>query len=284
MSDFQYHRPASLEEALRRKSEIEGASFIAGGTDLMVQLRDGRRSPAALISLRGLPGMASIEAGPPVRIGGLTLVADIVVSSLLAERYAAIVDAARLFGCVQIRNAATLAGNLCTASPAADLAPPLLVHEAEVTLQSPAGERALALDALLLGPGETAVQKGEIVTGVTLAEPGAGSGSAFLRRTRVAMDISMASAAAFVRVERGRLVEVRVAAGAVAPTPRRLPKVEAALIGRALDEDALAEVRRIAPEEVSPITDLRASADYRAHLVSVLTARVLTRAFHRSQR
>jgi len=284
MSVFEYHRPQSLEEALRLKAERSEAAFIAGGTDLMVQMREGRRAPAALISLRGVPDMSGVDQGPPARIGALTRVADLVESPLLSARYAAIVDGARSFGSVQIRNAATLGGNLCNASPAADLAPPLLVHGATVDVRSPKGERALPLEALVTGPGQTALAGDEVVGGVTLAEAPNGSGSAFVRKTRIAMDIALVSAAAWMRVEGGRCVEARLAAGAVAPTPVRLAGVEAALRDRPLDEDALAEVRRLAPEEVSPISDVRASADYRRHLVSVLAVRAIRRAFERSQR
>lgn len=284
MNELEYHRPRSIEEALRLKSLLAGASFIAGGTDLMVQMRAGKTAPAALISLRGVPDMDGIDEGPPARLGGLTLVADIADSTFLAERYGALHDGARPFGSVQIRNAATLGGNLVNASPAADLAPPLLVHDARVHLRSPGGERTIALEELLVGPGQTALSADEILGAVTLPDPGAGSGSAFLRKTRVSMDIALVSAAAWVRVEDGRCVEARVAAGAVAPTPVRLPRVEAALVGRPIDEDSLAEASRLAPEEVQPISDIRASADYRRHLVSVFVVRALARAWKRSQR
>lgn len=289
MSDFQYHRPRSLDEALRLDAEHEGARFIAGGTDLMVQRREGRCSPSAFISLGGVPDLAGIDEGPPARIGALTRVSEIVESAFLAARYPALVDAARPFGSVQIRNAATVGGNVCNASPAADLVPALLVHEATATLRGSDGERVLPVQELLLGPGETALRAGELLTGLTLSTPGDGAGSAWLRKTRVAMDIAIVSAAAFVRVEGGRCVEARVAAGAVAPTALRLPEVEAALVGCILDggaftPDALAEVRRLANEEVLPITDIRASADYRRHLASVLAVRALTSALERSQR
>lgn len=266
-----YHRPRTLDEMWRLKESEPDAHFIAGGTDLMV----GNHPPRALISLRSIPGLDGIEMGPPTRIGAMTLVADLLAHQGIAARYPTLTQACHLFASMQIRNAATVGGNLCNASPAADLAPPLLVHDATVRLSSPGGAREMPLEEFFLGPGRTALQPGEILSDVYLDPPPDGALTTFLRKTRVRMDIALVSVAVLVRLEGARCTLARVAAGAVAPTPLRLKMVEARLEGESLTPRLAADAGALAAQNVEPVDDIRTTAAYRRHMVGVYVKRAL---------
>lgn len=272
---YGYHRPETLEEAMALVLERPGACYVAGGTDLMVRLRAGTVRPGALVSLRRCPGLAGIEAAPggALCIGALTPVADVAGSPEVRARWPALAGAASRLGSAQVRNAATVGGNLCNASPCADLAPPLLVLEARVELRGPEGVRTLPLEDFFLTPGQTRSARGEVLTAVLVDEPPPGARMAFVKQTRVALDLALASVAVLVDPEGG----VRLAAGSVAPRPVRLRRAEALLAGRAPGPETLDEALRAAREEVAPISDLRASAGYRRHLVGVLAGRTLRR-------
>jgi CO/xanthine dehydrogenase FAD-binding subunit len=265
---MRYHRPTSLAEAVRLHAEEPEARLLAGGTDVLVQLRDGRRVPPALIALSRVAGLAGIadEDGALI-IGAATTVADLAARCPLAV----IAQAARAVGSPQIRNVATVGGNLCNASPCADLAPPLLVLDASVRLEGPEGRRSLPLEDFFEAPGQTRLRPGEILTAIEVPRPAPGTRAAFAKHGRVAMDLALASVAVLVAPD-GR---VRVAAGSVAPRPIRLRGVEAAL---AADPTAIAEARELAAREVQPISDVRAGAAYRRHLVGALLARALREA------
>lgn len=273
-SDFEYHRPATLEEAWRLKGEQPGARWVAGGTDVMVQLREGRWQAPALISLRGVAELGGIEVSQSdTRIGALVPIADIAADASLAERLPALTQAARALGSPQVRNAATLGGNLANCSPCADTPPPLLVLDATVRLLGPSGERVLPIAGLFEGPGSSCLGTDEILADVRIPHPPAGARMCFLRKGRVAMDLALASVAVLLVMDGDTCLEARVAAGAVAPTPVRLRDVEAALAGRRLDDEALAEARALAAAGIAPIDDVRASAAYRRALVGALFER-----------
>lgn len=266
-----YHRPRTLDEMWRLKETEPDAHFIAGGTDLMV----GNHPPRAFISLRAIPGLDGIELGPPTRIGAMTLVADVLAHGGIAARYPTLTQACHLFASMQIRNAATVGGNLCNASPAADLAPPLLVHDAAVRLSSPGGAREMPLEEFFLGPGRTALQAGEVLTDVLLDPPPAGAATTFLRKTRVRMDIALVSVAVLLELDGKRCKTARVAAGAVAPTPMRLKMVEAMLEGESINARLAAEAGALAAQNVEPVDDVRTTAAYRRHMVGVYVKRAL---------
>lgn len=275
---YDYHRPRSLEEAWRIAESVPGARFVAGGTDVLVKMMKRRFPvPPALVSLRSVPGLRGIREEGGVRIGALTTLTEIVESPLLRERFPVLPMAARTMGRVQVRNVATVGGNLCNASPAADTAPPLLVLGARVVLESPGGRRELPLEEFLLGPGRTALRPGEILTALLLDPPGPEARAIYLRRGRTRMDLALASVAAGAG-EAGKVLRgVRVAAGAVAPVPLRLLETEALLEGREATEDRIAAACAAASREVAPITDLPATESYRRHLVGVLLRRALAR-------
>jgi len=281
MSSFEYLRPTSLDEAFRLKTERPEARFVAGGTDVLPHVRDGKIRPPALISLRRVRELDGVDtsAAGVTRIGGLTRVADLVGSLALAARLPALVAAARCLGSAQIRNVATIGGNLCNASPCADLAPPLLVHEARVRIEGPRGARELALEEFFLGnapiPRSTRLAPDEILTAVLVDTPPAHTAARFDKIGRVRMDIALASTAVLLRLDAGRIARARLAAGSVAPRPVRLHAVEKLLEGRAPDEDLARAAGELARTEIAPIDDVRTTAAYRLHVIGVLVERAV---------
>ena len=280
MSRFQYHQPESLDEALALLAEVPSARLVAGGTDLMVELRKRREArPPALVSLRRIPALAEIELSGSgrLRIGAALCLSDVTVHAEVRAHYPALVQAMHVFGCQQIQNAATLGGNLCNASPCADGAPSLLAYGAQVELVGPAGLRCLPLDQFLLGPGRTALQTGEVMTAILLDRPSSSSRSLYLRKGRVRMDLAMVNLALLLDVEGETCRRARLVAGAVAPVALRLSGAEAVLEGSGLEPDVLTKAAAIARAEISPISDVRSSAAYRRALVGVLVERGLRR-------
>lgn len=275
MTRYDYYQPESLDEAFLLKKSIPESLFISGGTDLIVRIKKKEIDPQALISLRSIPDLSGIENGRIVRIGAMTSISDLSNNPLLHEKYRVLIQAARALGSVQIRNVATIGGNLCNGSPAADLAPPLLVLKAKTKLRSAQNSREVPLDKFFRGPGETSLVPGEILTGILLEPPVPNTKAVFLKKGRTRMDLAVTSVAVLIRTEGSHCVEARVAAGSVAPTPLRLFEVEALLEGTPLSPDLLNEARQLASKSVSPISDVRASADYRRHLVGVLMKRAL---------
>lgn len=272
---YEYHRPKSLAEALRLKARSPDAAFVAGGTDLMLTIRRGAwASPSALVSLRSVPEVNGIaEEGEGLRIGAAVPVADVARHATVRAWFPALSGALSALGCRQIRNVATVGGNLCRASPCADSAPPLLVHEASVVLASERGTRTVPLDDFFRGPGQTVVEPDEMLTAVLVPKPVAKASAAFLRKSRVRMDLSTASLAVLLVVESGVCRKARVAAGSVAPIPLRLRETERVLEGSRLDDATIARARKVASEEVLPITDVRSTAEYRRHLIGVFLER-----------
>ncbi len=271
MSSFAYHRPRTMKEALALAQELPDARYIAGGTDILVKMRKrAMAAPPALISLRNIPELRAIDAGAEeIRIGAGVALWDVERHSAIRELFPALIDSIAVLGSRQIREVATLAGNLCNASPGADTAPPLLVYDARVAVESAAGRREIAMDEFFKGPGKTALEPGEIVTAVILPAPPRGSRAAFLRRARIKMDIATVILAMRLSLDGNTCTAARVAAGAVAPVPLRLRKAEQKLVGSELGDDVLGAARALAMEEVAPITDVRSTAEYRRHLIGV---------------
>jgi carbon-monoxide dehydrogenase medium subunit len=275
MIAYDYHQPGSLEEAFLLNKDHPGSLYISGGTDLMVRIHKKELQPHDLISLRSIPSLSGIDNGNSVRIGAMTTVSELTKNSQLQERYPALIQAANTLGSVQIRNVATIGGNLCNGSPAADLALPLLVLHAKVRLQSGKTRRDVPLDKFFRGPGETGLSPGEILTDILLEAPEKNAKSIFLKKGRTKMDLALASAAVLITTDGSRCSEARVAVGSVAPTPVRLSIVEEILIGAALSRGLLDEAQKRTAESVSPISDVRSTADYRRHLAGVLVRRAL---------
>lgn len=266
-------RPGTVEEALACLAENPAALPLAAGTDLVVRLKDGLYPGATLLDLSGLHSLRFIEdAGAVIHIGPLTTHSDIIVSRLLGDWAPVLVEAASTVGAKQIQNRGTIGGNLGTASPAGDTLPALLCHDARITLSSASGERVLPVDEFLLGPGKTALQKGELITRITI-DKAPESPLSFYKKlgSRNALAISIASVAVVLGgVSCDTFESARVALGAVAPTPIRARECEEILAAGPLTESRIDAAARAAASAASPISDLRASAEYRRAMIAAL--------------
>ncbi|MHC4767901.1 MAG: FAD binding domain-containing protein [Planctomycetota bacterium] len=276
-----YLAPQSVRDAT--KALAEGTvSVFAGGTDLMVQTRLGAREfQPVLVNIRRLEALRGVDVSEGrVRIGALTTITQILESDALKALAPVLADAADCFGSGQVRNTATLGGNLCNASPAADMIVPLLLLDAEVELASWGGDgvvsRTVALDDFFVGPGRTRMETQELLTFVMFSVPEPGTAGVFGKcGARPALDIALASVGIAGMMRNGSLHRPRVAFGAVAPTPIRGRRTEAALEGTVLDDENIDEIARTAQEEISPISDVRASAWYRTRMIHDMTRRLL---------
>lgn len=275
MKRFNYYKPRSLDEIWELKSKIPDSRFIAGGTDLMVHIKNGEMKPSALISLRSIPELAAIEVNKGARIGALATISDLIQHPKLSESYPVLVEAARSLGSVQIRNVATIGGNLCNCSPCADMALPLLVLEAKVRLKNPQRNRDIPLSEFFIGPGESCLSLDEILTDIFLGPPSENAKAIFLKKGRVKMDLAVASVALLLEMEGEKCRKVRIAAGSVAPVPLRLTKVETLLEGELFSQELLEEAQRLAVESISPVTDIRGAEEYRRKIISVYVKRGL---------
>jgi len=282
---FEYHEPTSLAEAVDLGDRF-GADgrFLAGGTDLIIQMRRGKLRPRHVVSLHRIPGLDGIGVNGAVTLGALVTHRALERHPAFQGRLRALVEGAEVVGGHQIRNVGTVGGNIVNASPAADVVPVLLALDATVTCAGPGGERTLPLDGFLVGPGQTARRPGELLTSVHLPALPEHSATAFLKAgRRKAMEISVVCVATRLTLdEEGlRCVEARITLGAVAPTTWRARAAERALEGRAPTPDVLREAGRLAAAECRPISDVRASARYRTLLVETLVPRALTRCLQR---
>jgi carbon-monoxide dehydrogenase medium subunit len=277
MKRFDYLAPQSLPEALQMMADRPQALPLAGGTDLLVQMKEARRPVEALVSLKRIPEMHQFVQNGNLTLGAAVTLGQIATSDQIETDYTALVDGAGLIGSVQIRNMATVGGNLCNAAPSADTAPPMLVLDAQAVIVGTQSERTIPLEEFWEGPGRTGLQPGELLKEIIVPQPPSRSGSCYLRQTpRVWMDIAMVGVAASVTLAADDTIsEARLALGAVAPTPIRAKSAEALLLGQTLTDDVLQAAGTTAAQEAKPIDDLRASAEYRQHLIQVLAQRAL---------
>lgn len=280
MREFEYVAPLSLAEAGRLLRDTEGASPLAGGTDVVVSARHGKISPKLVVDLKHIPGLTDlIDLGGAVEIGALVSMTALKRSSLITRWFPALARAASSMGCWQVQNLATLGGNLCNASPSADTAPPLLVYGTTVVLSDGDGTREIPLPEFLTGPGTTALRRGEVLVSIRVNKPADDLLSAYGRRAiRRSMDIPLVNAAVGLRLEEGIVTEARVALGAVGPVPFRSLEAEDALVGQPAGAGSFASSARAAAISARPITDVRASGGYRNAMVEVLVRRTLAAA------
>lgn len=261
-------------------------AFLAGGTDLLVQLRRGRIGPRHLIALHRVPGLDGIDVNGAATLGACVTHRALEKSPALGGPRQALGEAARLIGGHQVRNVATVGGNLANASPAADLVPCLLALDASATLLGDEGERELPVERFLAGPNLTARRPGELLARVRLPALAPHTATAFLKAgRRRAMEISVACVAVRLTLDpaRERCREARIVLGAVAPTAVRARSAEGVLEGQPLTGDVFRRAAEVAREASSPIDDVRASADFRRHLVRVLAQRALLRCAERAR-
>jgi carbon-monoxide dehydrogenase medium subunit len=260
--------------------------LLAGGTDLLVDLKTGRRSIKHVVSVNGIGDLRGISADEKgLRIGALVTPNELGESDLVGGPYAALTDATRELAAPQIRNMATIGGNIAGAIPSADMPPILIVMNASVTLWSSQGERAVPVASVFTGPRQTSIAPDEILTSIRIPAPPKGSGAAFARFAhRQANSCAVAGVAAGVQLGAdGNIGDARVAMSAVAPTPKVVDGITDALAGKAVADGAFDEAAALAGKAAIPITDIRGTADFRSQIVAVLTKRALTSACQRAR-
>jgi CO/xanthine dehydrogenase FAD-binding subunit len=285
---FEYHAPTSMAEALDQLSLYgENARVFAGGTDLFVSMKKREVVPEHLINLKEIEELKKThhDEVEGLRIGGLITMGELERSKIVKEKFPIIWDAVNVMATPQIRNLATIGGNLCSAVPSADTAPPLIVLGATVTIVGSAGERTVLVEEFFKGPGESVLAPDEILKEILIPAPPVNSGSAYFKlMRRNAQDLALVGVAACLILDGDRQAcqEARIALGAVGPTPIRALQAEAALQGRNIDDDLAAEAGRVASKEARPITDIRATEEYRREMVGVLTMRAISTALKRA--
>jgi CO/xanthine dehydrogenase FAD-binding subunit len=282
-----YIAPANLDEALVTLRQAAGdVQIIAGGTDLLPRIRAGAKNPRLLLDLRRLDLAQIRQDEDYLYLGAQLTHTQLLESELVQGQFPALAAACQVIGGPPIRNRGTLGGNLANASPAADTAPPLLVYDTDLLLVSQAGRRWLPLDDFFLGPGQTALAGDEIIKEIRLPMSPRPTAAAFLKLgQRQAMAIAVVSVAVcLTRDHNGKFAQARIALGSVAPRPIRATAAENLLPGRALKESLIAEVASVAARESSPISDIRASSEYRHRMVEIFVKRALNSAWQELQR
>ena len=279
MQSFDYQKVFSLKDALDAASASKGTSvFMAGGTDLLVQIKEGKVRPRCVIDVKGIQEIDGLVVSKDeFSIGALTSIRTLERSPLASERVPLLAQAAAKLGSVQVRQRATIGGNLCNASPSAETAPALLALDAQATIHGKSGTRVIDLGEFFLGPGSTVLGDGEMLTGLKIPLNRSRQGCVYYKlSTRKAMDLALVGVAILLELnEDDRIRKARVALGAVAPTPIRVPSAEKLLECRAFSLEAARESAELAAQSCRPISDHRASAGYRREMVRELCQRGL---------
>ena len=286
MDAFEYAAPQNLQEAVALLSEANGeARALAGGTDLIAQMKENRRSPSLVVDVKKIPELNVLSYTTGLRIGAAVSCTQIAGFEPVRVHYPALAEACALVGSYQIQNRAALGGNFCNAAPSADAVPPALSYGATLVIEGPGGRRALPAEDFFVGPGQTVLEKGEVLVEIGLPPPPPHSGAAYLRFIpREEMDIAVAGVGSFVQLnpDDHTCEQARISLAAVAPTPVRAKEAEAFLAGRHLDDTTIAHAGELASQAASPISDVRGSAAYRIELIKVLTRRTLGKALART--
>lgn len=287
LPEYEYYRAHSVEEAVELLARLEGARVLAGGTDLVVDMKTGRLKPKCVVDIGGLQGLDHIQdSGEALHIGALTTIQRILDSPVVEAKAPLLKMAAKEFAYWQIRNIATIGGNLCNASPAADMAPPLLVYEAVLKVVSVHGERFIPIAEFFTGPKQTALAHNELLVEVIVPYKRlekAGLAYAKVGRRR-GHDMSIVAAAVALKLKDGYIDDVRIALNSVAPTPVRAYAAERTLIGKEVLLEAFEKASEMAERDISPITDVRAPAEYRLRISKLLVKELLVEASKKARR
>ena len=285
MQNFDYLAPRSLDEAFSALGNGKQSLLLAGGTDVIVQLREGRRTCDQLIDLKLIPELMTYRTGADgsLEIGAAVPLAELYEDADIRKRFPALVDCASIIGGIAIQSRASLGGNLCNASPAADSSPALMAMDARLVIASKSGRREIAAEEFFAGPGRNTLQPGELLVQVKLPAPAARSGAFYHRFIpRNEMDIAVASAGVSIALDgAGNIGAARVAIGAVAATPLMVPAAAEAIIGKAPNSAAFELAGEAAYAAATPIDDMRGGVAQRKHLCKVLTIRALEGALQR---
>ncbi len=280
MRRFEYLEARTLRQAIRMLQQHgEKARIVAGSTDFLVRWRAGFWHPEYVVNIQRIPGMSRVTYSRRngLRLGALVTIQTLEQHPAIRQHYPALAAAAASFAGVQVRNLATVGGNICNASPSGDMLPALLVYGAECRVSGPDGHRQVPLDELFTGPGRTVLEQDEVLTEISLPPPLANTGALYIKHSpRGAMDIATVGVAAAVTVDRsGVCTDAKIALGAVAPTPKRASAAEEMLRGQMLGAELLQEAAEQAMAEAAPIDDVRGTAGYRRAMVGVLARRTL---------
>ena len=283
MRRFEYLEARTLRQAIRMLQQHgQQARIVAGSTDFLVRWRAGFWHPDYVVNIQHVPGLNRVtySARNGLRLGALVTIQTLEQHPAIRRHYPALAAAAASFAGVQVRNLATVGGNICNASPSGDTLPALLVYGAECRLSGPDGNRQAPLEQLFTGPGQTVLAQDEVLTEIMLPPPARNTGSLYIKHSpRGAMDIATVGVASAVTVDgSGVCTDARIALGAVAPTPLRARTAEDMLGGQMLGPELLQAVAEQAMSQASPIDDVRGTASYRREMVGVLTRRTLERA------
>ena len=309
MKKFDYFKPKTLDEALTLFTKYgEKARWIAGGTDVIVMIKQKAMAPDVLISLQGVPGLDQIKFNGSLSIGPMVTHRAIEKSEIIRKNFSALTDATDYLGSVQIRNVATIGGNICTAAPSADTATPLLVLATQVKIKSLKEKRTIPIEEFFKGPGETVLKAGEIVQELLIPKPLPNTGSAYYKlQRRLALDLPLLGVSVLLSLDKNKITcsdmlctaapistilhkmeeddivckEVRIALGVAAPTPWRAVKAEALLRSKKLSDELLEEAAETAATEAQPRDTIRGEAWYRRDMIKVMVKRMAMKSIER---
>jgi carbon-monoxide dehydrogenase medium subunit len=276
MKNFVYLKPSRIEDAISALREYDDAYLLAGGTDLLVGMKNKTIEPKHIIALKGIPKIDSIGFETGFKIGSLTTIREIEVSKVVREKIPLLGQAAGNLGSIQVRNQATIGGNLCNASPAADMAIALLAMDSKVRIASINNEKVIGLDQFFTGPGSTVLNRHDILLEIIIPNDIEQFKGIFIKLgNRNAMEIGIVNIAILLDADfkSGMCKDIKIALGAVAPTVIRARKAEEQLKGNTLNPELISEASEVASQETNPISDLRASAEYRKNMVKTLVGR-----------
>ncbi len=284
---IEYFMPRTMEEACSLVLKYrEQAKIIAGGTDLLVQMKHKEVLPRYIINIRSISGQDYItyDKKEGLRIGALATVHSLAVSPLIQEKFNVLAQAASQLGSVTVRRMATIGGNLCNAATSADTIPALMVLEARLKILGADGEKTIPIENFFTGPGQTVLKPDEILAEIQVPNLLPQSGGAYIKRTiRKAMDLAIIGVAVIVTMDRDTLSDVKIALGTVAPTPIRARRTEEVLRGKKLSDDLLQKAGQTALDESSPRDSLRSSANYRRKMIKVLVIRAIKQAMEQAK-
>jgi CO/xanthine dehydrogenase FAD-binding subunit len=287
LHEFSYEAPNTVDQAVKLLSaDGDSARVICGGTDLLIQMRNAVRKPRLLVDVKAIPEMREISFDPKtgLKLGAAVPCIEIHENQAMRKYYPGLTEAAHLIGSLQIQSRASIGGNLCNASPAADTSPALLALGAVAKIAGPNGTREVAVEKFFTGPGQNVLQRGELVTQILIAAPAPHTADRYIRMIpRNEMDIAIVGAGACVMLDGDTVKAARIGLGAVAPTPILAAKAAEYLVGKKLDEKTAERAGELAREAASPIDDMRGTAEYRVHVVGVLTRRALLGAAERAR-
>jgi len=279
LHDFEYFKPATIGETLKLLSRYNNAAILAGGTDLIFNLKQGIATPEVVVDIKGIDGLRDIEfKDARLWIGALVTFNDLIESDVVNDKFPLIMEVSKTVGSMGIRNRATMVGNICSAVPCMDSGPLLCIYEADIVVKGPSRERKIPVYDWFLGPRETSLAAGELVTGISIPLPQKKHAGCYVRLGRYAgEDLAQVSVAILAHSNDC----YRIAFGAVAPVPIRAKKIENLLNGKKLDDDLIEKAKEIIPDEIAPITDIRASKEYRMHTAKVMFERGIKAAVDR---